>query len=231
MIEVLAATLILMVGLLSVFTAMDAGRRLGNNVEMRQTAAAIAERELQRIQSLPWNAIALTAEPTINSGAATNTSDPTHYLSSGPCVGTGPVPSPCYQWDWNTSTAIEPLVICRNTDAWSAQECPADSTADPTPWSETVNHANTLVRLSGSIYRFVTWVNETECGAGAAVCGGGSDYKRVSVVVTVNPFDGSTVKPVTLSTAVTDPVGGYLNPFTQTGITCNDHGTAVPCVN
>ena len=47
------------------------------------------------------------------------------------------------------------------------------------------------------------------------------------VAVTVN---GLSV-PVTLSTLVTNPVGGTGDPLSVSGVTCQDGGKAVPCIH
>jgi Tfp pilus assembly protein PilV len=219
-IEVLVAALVLTVGLLSLLGAFDAGRHLGTSAEMRQTASAMAARELQRIQSQPWKGIALAADPAVPWGTSTDVNDPRHYLSTAICPSTVQTTASCYQWDWNSSSTLEPLVV----DAANG-----DASANPTAWQTTVTGTGGSVRLSGQIYRLVTWTNDNACTAPA--CGAANDYKRISVVVTVDKSGTVSVPPVSLSTLVTNPAGGYLNPLTKAGIKCNDHGTAVPCTD
>ena len=213
-IEVLVAVLVLTVGLIALVGAFDSSRRLGTNAEERQTASTLAERELDRIEALPWSQIALSATPTTNSGAGSK--DPTFYISNGPCPDTGPVSSPCYQTDWSSSGSKEPLVI---------DSTYGDPTANPTPWSTTVTAGGSTVRLSGNVYHYVTWLNDQLCTLSS--CLPSNDPKRIFVAVTVNGLN----TPITLTDVVTNTVGGTKNGLTQSGVTCQDGSTAVPCTH
>ena len=216
-IEVMVATLVLTVGMLSLVGAFDSGRRLSTSAEEHQTAAAIAQRELQRIEALPWASIGLTADPTQPTGV--KSTDPTYYENAGPCITSGasigPASSPCYQWDWSTSTALEPLVISAS----------ADATVNPQSWSTTVTAGGTVTRLSGKIYRFITWVSDSHCTL--SDCGAASDYKRIVVAVTGTGLD----KPVTLTTLVTNPVGSSQDPLQAGTYTCTDGASQVSCIS
>jgi prepilin-type N-terminal cleavage/methylation domain-containing protein len=214
LIEVLVAVLVLTIGIITLVAAFDSSRRLSTRDEERQTASAVAEREVQRIQALPWSQIALKSTPTTNSGAGAK--DPTHYISNGPCPDNGPVSSPCYQWDWNSSSSIEPMVI---------DTLNGDSTANPTPWSTTIIAGGSTVRLSGNVYRYITWVNDANCTL--ASCLPSSDPKRIFVAVTVS---GLTT-PITLAAVADNNVGGSKNGLTE-GVTCIDGSTTnAQCVH
>jgi prepilin-type N-terminal cleavage/methylation domain-containing protein len=91
------------------------------------------------------------------------------FPASGPAPHT--VSSGNYQWQ---------------TGSWEAVATDANGTVpvNATPWSDG--------RLSGSVWRFVSWVND-------ACCPAVRDYKRLTVVVTVNGRPGLT-KPVVMST-------------------------------
>lgn len=215
MVEVLVAVMVLTVGIISLISAFDSSRRLGTRDEERQTASALAQQELQRIQALPWSQIALNATPTTNANAGTN--DPTYYIYGGLCPGTGPTSSPCYQWDWSNTSSREPLVI---------DTASGDPTANPQPWTTTITAGGASVRLSGKTYHYVTWVNDTQCTL--STCGASADAKRIVVAVTV---DGRAT-PITLSTIATNSVGGTKNGLTQTGVTCQDGTTqGAACVH
>lgn len=212
-VEVLVAALVLTLGIISLVGAFDPARRLGTNAEKRQVGSARAEQELDRIRSLPWNQIALKAQPTKNAGATP--ADPTYYITSSCPVTTAPVSgSPCYQWDWKKASSQEVLDVDTTN---------GDSTPNPQSWTTTISTSNGSVRLSGKTYRFITWANDTECTN--PTCGAANDYRRVTVAVTVNGLD----TPVEMSTLVTDPVGGY-DPLTESGVTCMDQGVAVSCI-
>jgi Tfp pilus assembly protein PilV len=211
-VEVLAAVLVLSVGIVSLVGSFDPARHLGTNAEIHQVASARAEAELNRVTSLSFKNIALKENPSI--GAIKT--EPNYFVSNGPCAGNGPpaATKPCYQWDWTSSSSIEAL------DVEAATE---DATANPQSWTTTVSSSGGTTRLSGKTYRFITWANDSLCKA--ATCGGANDYKRVTVAVTVTGMK----TPVELSTLVTNPVGEY-DPTAQGGVTCSDQGVNVPCV-
>jgi prepilin-type N-terminal cleavage/methylation domain-containing protein len=227
LIELLAAMVILSVGILTVVTTMNAARALASRAEVRDAMVAEARGEIQRIEALSWSNIALAANPTKNSGAGT--SDPTYYYSTASCNNSSnpPATSPCYQWDWNNTSSVEPLVVSAST---------SDTTSDPYLWSTAISTSNSTTRISGGVYRFITYANDPNCTASA--CGGTNSYKRITVAVTVcSPgtvsatcADDTALSPtVELSTLWVNPVGGSSSPLTQTQVTCSDGGSSVSC--
>jgi prepilin-type N-terminal cleavage/methylation domain-containing protein len=229
LIELLAAMVVLAVGIFSVITTFTAARKLASRAEARDAMVAEARGEIQRIEAFPWASIALASNPTKNTGAGT--SDPSYYISNGPCNNSSnpPATSPCYQWDWNNSSSIEPLVVSGST---------TDTASEPQLWSDVISTSNSTARISGGIYRYITWVNDPNCTA--STCGGSNAYKRITVAVTVcSPgtssatcADNTAVSPtVEVSTLYANPIGGALSPLTQTGVTCNDGGVSVACVH
>jgi prepilin-type N-terminal cleavage/methylation domain-containing protein len=227
LIELLAAMVVLAVGIFSVITTFTAARKLASRAEARDAMVAEARGEIQRIEALSWANVALAANPTKNSGAGT--SDPTYYYSTGPCTNSSnpPATSPCYQWDWNNTSSIEPLAVSGST---------TDTTSNPYLWSDSISTSNSTTRISGGIYRFITWVNDPSCTASA--CGGSNDYKRITVAVTVcSPGtvsatcadDTALSPPVELSTLYVNPVGANSSPLTQSQVTCLDGGSSVAC--
>jgi prepilin-type N-terminal cleavage/methylation domain-containing protein len=218
LVEVLIAMFLLVIGVIGSIVAFDAASVQSTAAEMRATAVAVARGEIQRIESLPWTSIALQTAPTVNGGATST--DPTHYISSGPCAGSSnpPVTSPykCYQWDWQNTSSVEPLVVSAGT---------TDSTANPNAWSDTISVNNQNLRVSGSIYRFITWVSDPECTATG--CGGSNDYKRITVAVTSSRL----TTPIVMSTLFVNPVGGQQRPLTQSTVKCLDGGSLVPCTH
>jgi type II secretory pathway pseudopilin PulG len=105
-----------------------------------------------------------TTSAPANSGSG-NAWDPLRYVVNGPPVA--------YAYDWSLPAVSE-------------QVATGGTLAPSSAWSDG--------RLSGTIYRFVTWVADA-CPS----CQNSQDYKRVTVVVTVNgaparkPFIDSTV--------------------------------------
>jgi prepilin-type N-terminal cleavage/methylation domain-containing protein len=229
LIELLAAMVILAVGIFSVITTFTAARKLASRAEVRDAMVAEARGEIQRIEALSWSNVALAANPTKNTEAGTT--DPTHYYSTSSCNNSSnpPATSPCYQWDWNSSSSIEPLVVSAGT---------SDTTANPYLWSDAISTSNSTTRISGGVYRFITWVNDPSCTATS--CGGSNDYKRITVAVTVcSPgtssatcADDTALSPtVELSTLYVNPAGGNQSPLTQSQVTCVDGGSSVACVH
>ena len=210
LLEVLVAAMLLAIASTGLLSAFDGARVEASYSEMQNTATSIAEGELQRISSQPWEQIALNEEASWTSKSS-STNDPSHYLKAGPCppeAGTPAAPqtTPCYQYDWETSSRVEPLVTAKaaglNEEAKKAD-----------PYTFSTLTANGTTRLSGSIYRYITWVYDSNCkGAG---CGGKNDAKRIVVAVTVTGL----TKPVVLTSIYANPLGEAKNPLLN-GVMC-----------
>ena len=182
--EVMIAMVIALTALVATALSIDSSRHANNKSEYRAAAGHVAEKELERIQSLPYGSVLLDSAP----ATSTDANDPGYYVTPG---------SPqTYRWDQRTgsSESPEPLAI-----ASGATCLPAPCLeATPTSWSDG--------RLSGKVYRYVTWVDDTVCGS---LCPGSSDFKRVTVAVTEDA--DANRPPVLTSVAVTDPTArrGY----------------------
>ena len=173
LVELLIALVVLVVGIFAVIASFDATRRLGTNSESQTVRAQVAERDLQQLISQGYDALGLSSTPT----HSTDPNNPNYYVTNG---------SPStFQWDLTTSSRIEPLCT-------SATGCAGSIAPGPTSW--------TSGDASGSIYRFVTWVNDS-C---ASACSSSTDFKRVTVMVTQTNQDGPE-KPLLVSTLVSDP--------------------------
>jgi Tfp pilus assembly protein PilV len=170
LVELLIASIVLVVGIFAVIMAFDAVRRLGSNNESQTVRAQVAEKDLQQIISQGYDAIGLSSTPT----HSTNVNNPNYYVNGS-----------TFQWDLTNSSRTETLCT-------SGSGCTGSISPGPTSW--------TAGGESGSIYRFVTWVNDTCTGA----CSSTTDFKRVTVMVTQNDQDGPE-KPLLVSTLVSDP--------------------------
>jgi Tfp pilus assembly protein PilV len=216
LVEVIITCLILAIAAAGLFNAFDASRREASYSEKQDTGAVIADKELQRITALTWEGMALNSASSWKAQSASPT-DPTSYLSDGPCDVSANLPahSPCYHYDWTDASKIEPLVT-------------AASGYDPTPnpYSFTTLAANGTTRLSGSVYRYITWVYDTNCTGENNTCGGETDYKRITVAVVVSGLK----KPIVLSSLYANPIGGTTNPLAA-GATCLEGGITVPCTH
>ncbi len=136
LIELLVATMLLVVAITAVIGLFDAARRLSAVAERRTTMVHRAQRELERVESLPFAQAAMVAAPA-HSTAATS---PDFYVADGP--------PPTFQYD-RTSGAAEPLAV----DAANGTIAKTG-----TPWSDG--------RLSGTVYDFVTWASDANCAGG-----------------------------------------------------------------
>jgi prepilin-type N-terminal cleavage/methylation domain-containing protein len=176
LIELLVAAVLIAVGLLALFTVFDSSRHLVTTSEKNDVAAHQGEAEIERILALDYNTIALTAAPT----HAASSSSPDFYVQA----------SGAYQWDQGTAPKpADPMAVDATTG----------SLAHLSTWSDGQS------RLSGSIYRYVTWVDDPAIA-------GTQDAKRVTLAITVNntgPGAQSALKkPVLVSSIVIDPKAG-----------------------
>ena len=130
MVEAMVAAAVLLGGLLSTFLVLDGSRDLTTVSERKEVAVHRAERELERVQAIPYAQLELAAQPT----AATpgDALDPRALVS-----GTN------YDWDLTSATnPLEALVIkapaATNPDAITSRQT----------WSDG--------RMSGTLDTFVT---------------------------------------------------------------------------
>ena len=139
--------LVSMVGMVSVF---DGSRTLTSTAEETETATHQAEREMERILSLPYDKIALKSVP----ATSPDTNNPSFFVTQGPPAR--------YRWDQGaTGPQSDDLVV----DA-------ANGDLDPSAiaWSDTQS------RQQGSIHRFVTWTGDL-CAADRDPAGQ-ADHRR-----------------------------------------------------
>lgn len=95
LVELLAALSILAVGILGVVATLDRTRDAVTTSEVRETAIHRAERELERLRTLPYDQLALASVP----AASTDQTDPAFYVQGSQ-----------YQWDPADATRVAPLV-------------------------------------------------------------------------------------------------------------------------
>jgi prepilin-type N-terminal cleavage/methylation domain-containing protein len=166
LVELLVAVVLLTGGLLSAFAVFDGAKRGNHASERLENAAHLAQSEIERIAAQSYVTVGTTSAP-----AASGSSDPydaLRYVVNGPPAG--------YAYDWSQPAVTEQLVT------GGSGTLAASST-----WNDG--------RMSGTIYRFVTWVADA-CPS----CTPAQDYKRVTVVVKVDGATGR--KPFITSTVV-----------------------------
>ena len=172
--------------------------------------------EVQRITALKWSELSLNSAASWTAKSASST-DPSSYLSAGKCDEKASLPQyePCYEYDWGNTGVKEPLVAAGSG---------YDATTDP--YSFTTVAANGTTRISGSVYRYITWVDDEKCEGVKNTCGGSNDDKRITVAVTV----AGLRKPVIVSTLYSNPEGSANNPLVD-GSKCVDGGVEGSCTH
>jgi prepilin-type N-terminal cleavage/methylation domain-containing protein len=135
-IELMVAVTVLAVGILSLVSVFDSSRRLVSVSERKEAAVHQAEREMERILSLDYEAVALDEVP----DASDDEDDPGYYVEPGPPAS--------YQWDQgDTGPRSDELVVDEATGTLAPESDWADSQG----------------RIQGSLHRFVTWIDDPCC--------------------------------------------------------------------
>lgn len=208
LVELLVALFIAAIGISAMVGTLDFSRRLVTLSERKEAAVHVAEQEIERIESLEYSKVALTATP----AASGDSNDPAFHV-----VGGTPA---TYRWHQGAA-AGEPLVVDATAGALAGA---------PTPWSDG--------RLSGFVHRFVTWVDAACTGGAGDVCSGTQDYKRITVAVTVDGTGGPAkpiVLHTKASDPDAAPAGyisdGKENPLENPSITCTEAGQQVECAD
>jgi prepilin-type N-terminal cleavage/methylation domain-containing protein len=212
LIELLMALTVLLVAILGLGMGFNSARKLSLAHERHATMAHVAQREIERLQSIPYSQLGLNPNLSTPAQASpSNSTDPTnpdYYVTTG---------SPAaLQWDRSSPTSTETLDL--DTSAGSVLPVQA--------WS--------VGNLSGQIYDFVTWSRDSHCGQG---CPASQNYKRLTVAITTS--GGLEPDPVWVSSVIADPnaapaggPSGNGSPLSSPGTTCHDStGALVPCTN
>ncbi len=191
LVEVIIATFVLVVGVLSVLAGYSASRKLTLVAERRATMSHLAQREVERLQALTFAELAMKSSPT----HSTEPTNPDYYFDSsgyscGEEKGEG-----CLDWTREAGKEEERLVtaaggVVEGSPTKSCEETPVGSCK----WANG--------KLSGNVYDFVTWHTDKVCGESSKLCSSES-YKRVTVAVTLNvPAGTHAVAPVWISQAI-----------------------------
>jgi hypothetical protein len=168
--EVLVAATLMVVGVIAMITTFDGSRDLVNTSEKSGIAAHRGQLEVEKALALDYKNIALTSAPA-HSGSSPS---PDYYVAGG-----------SYQWDQGAAPKpADPLVVDSTNGAIT----------HVSTWSDGQS------RLSGSIYRYVTWIDDPHVP-------GTQNAKRITVEVTVDNArsGGALDKPVIVSSIAFDP--------------------------
>jgi prepilin-type N-terminal cleavage/methylation domain-containing protein len=182
LVELLIAILVLTVGLLGLIGAFDSARKLNLLSERRTSMAHRAQLEIERLQAIPYEQLAMKSAPS-HSNEATN---PDFYVKEG---GTE------YQYG-AASTEAEKLV-----------EDASKGVIEPSPGGRkcSVNVGACEWEdglVSGKVYDFVTWHADQTPTCTKKV----EDYKRLTIVVTAKVPSGNFEPAVVrVSTLIAKP--------------------------
>jgi Tfp pilus assembly protein PilV len=181
LVEVLIAILVLAVGLLGLVGAFDSARKLNLLSERRTSMAHRAQLEIERLQALPYEQLAMKSAPS----HSTEETNPDFYVKEG---GTE------YQYG-AVSTEAEKVVL-------DVKEGMIEASPSGRKCSETVGACEWEDgTVKGSVYDFVTWHTDRACGAKPV-----NSYKRLTVVVTAKvPSGNRQPTSVRVSTLIANP--------------------------
>jgi hypothetical protein len=184
MAEVMVAMLILAAGSLAVLNLIGASAHSSFRNQQAQVVSDRLQQEVEKIQHLPYDQIALTGVP---AGSGNQSSPAWRVQGTSYAVnrdGTQPAPLA-----YNGSALYTGGSICD-----SNHNC---GVVDPTPTTFTDGN------VSGTIYRYVVWLDDPTCGAS---CPGAQDLKRIIVAIALNTTAPGGVHPYQeIQTQVTDP--------------------------
>jgi prepilin-type N-terminal cleavage/methylation domain-containing protein len=179
LIELMIASLIMVVGLLALVSGLDHSRNLVTQSEKVEAATHQAEKTVERILAMRYEQVSLTTAPAESDSQA----DPRFWVSGS-----------TYQWDPDStgSAAFETLCVTR---------CPAEAATVMGTIVGAEEWQDPASRLHGWVHRFVTEVPDLCSATG---CPGNQPAKRVTVGVTVDGNDPLD-RPVVVSTLMVDP--------------------------
>jgi Tfp pilus assembly protein PilV len=206
MVEVLVAVLILAIGILGLVGAFDSARKLNLLSERRTLSAHRAQLEIERLQAVPFEQLAMVSAPS-HSSVATNPDYYVNYSSPVKCSSVN-----CFAWNSSKPSEEESLVIAAKSppcEKETSTECGVVAIS-PTgrKCTETLGACEwTDGNVSGNVYPFVTWHTDPVCEkeeAGKAICATFS-YKRITVIVTVTVPNGRQPTPTRVSTLIAEP--------------------------
>jgi len=184
--EVMVAMLILAAGSLAVLNLMTSAAHSGYRSEQSQVVSDRLQQEMEKIQQLPYDQVALSSVPAPSS----NPNSPAFRVQ-----GTN------YSMT-RDGTQPAPLVI--NGGALYGGGTVSGGTVSPGPTPFTSGD------VSGAIYRYVVWQNDPTCAD--ATCPGPQDLKRVmvSILLDATPSGGTRIYQE-LSKQISNPLTNPVN--------------------
>ena len=217
-VEVLVAAVILVIGVLAIFSAFDAGNAATFRASQTQVALDQAQLEMEHIRSAAYgyNSIALTGVPQ----QSTDPGNPNYRISG-------------YTFNLNkTGTANYADLVYNLGSQGGSTDLISGGTIDPGPTPFTSGD------VSGKIYRYVVWQKNNGCPSSNPpyTCPYGQDFKRVIIAVQPDWTASGGSRPYVelqsnfidpQDSAVSDvPPGGSDGPIAQ-----SFYLTDVPCAS
>jgi len=186
MAEVMIAMLVLAAGSLAVLSLITASADSSYRNEQSQVVSDRLQQEMERIQQLPYDQIALSGLP----ADSTDTRNPAWRVQ-----GTS------YSITQDGSQS-QPLVY--NGSSLYDGGSVSGGAVDPTPTHFTSGD------VGGTIYRYVVWRNDSTCPE--STCPGSQDFKRVIVAITYDSTPvGGTRQYQELSKEMSNPATSPVN--------------------
>jgi type II secretory pathway pseudopilin PulG len=192
LIEVLVSAIILIGGLLGLFTALNASSHLSTTVLRQQVATNEAEKAIEQVQARSFSGLWMATLPTatgdgiLAGDTSGNPANPNYWVTGTNLKIAANFNSETGGTLAGVSLTGEPFVTAGSTGTGIAG-------ATPTTFSDG--------GVTGSVYTYVTWVDENCAGTDPV-----TDAKRVTVAAVLNRTAGvGANKPVWLSTTVPNP--------------------------
>lgn len=191
-IEVVAAMLLVVIGVLGTFTAFISSDHANLTMQREQAVSTAAEQAMEQLRSMTYANLALSSLPSTSSAgnpSGDNSKDPLDpdYWVSGSNLF---IPASFSQ------ESTTPLTNVAST----GEALISGGTVAPGPTAVTSDG------FTVDIYRYITWFNDT-CTYGITnLCSSVDDAKRVTVAAVLANQTGTTdMKPVWLTTIVANP--------------------------
>jgi hypothetical protein len=186
MAEVMIAMLVLAAGALALLNLISASAHSSFRAEQSQVVSNRLQQEMEKIQQLPYDQIALTGLP----ADSTDTKNPAWRVQ-----GTS------YSI---TQDGTQPAPLVYNGSALYGGGTVSGGAVSPTPTHFTSGD------VGGTIYRYVVWRNDPTCPD--STCPGSQDFKRVMVAITYDSTPaGGTRQYQELFKEISNPATSPLN--------------------
>jgi prepilin-type N-terminal cleavage/methylation domain-containing protein len=190
LVELLVAVLILMAGTLAAVNVFASSKALSFATQRHEVAIHMAQGELERLHGLPYTQVGLSRAPDSSARLESNSNNVGFYNGST----TTDSSSFTVKSAFGASPALSEHLVLLDSD-------PTGS-VDPGPSAFSVG------KVSGKVYRYITWRSEA-CGsdsAGRQYCPGTRNTKRLLVAVKMDaPDRHGPNKPVWVASIAIDP--------------------------